>query len=222
MDAGRIDALLPQTQCTRCGFDGCRPYAEALAAGTAAINRCPPGGEAGVARLASLLGVPPLPLDPACGAAQPPTVALVDESRCIGCTLCIQACPVDAIVGASRRMHTVLADACTGCGLCLPPCPVDCISLETVESLRARGHRLEPRPESGWQDRAHQARARFENRRTRLARAGAEREARLARKAADKLASLPAGDPDAERRRALVEAALARARARRAPREATP
>jgi electron transport complex protein RnfB len=125
----RIDALLPQTQCGRCGYPACRPYAEAIARGDAPINRCPPGGAEGVRMLARITGRPVLPLDPACGAEAPPRIALIDEDACIGCTKCIQACPVDAIVGASKRMHTVIADRCTGCELCLPPCPVDCIAM---------------------------------------------------------------------------------------------
>src|SRR5512134_1771645 len=127
--ADAIDRLLPQTQCTRCGYPACRPYAEAVAAGEAAINRCPPGGDAGIRALAALTGRPYAPLDPECGVEAPRRVALIDESRCIGCTLCITACPVDAIAGARRQMHTVIADLCTGCDLCLPPCPVDCIDM---------------------------------------------------------------------------------------------
>jgi len=125
----RIDATLPQTQCTRCGYPACRPYAEAVARGEAAINRCSPGGEEGVRALARITGQPVLPLDPACGTETPPRVAVIDEDVCIGCTKCIQACPVDAIVGASKLMHTVIADWCTGCELCIPPCPVDCIAM---------------------------------------------------------------------------------------------
>ena len=125
----RIDALLPQTQCGQCNYPGCRPYAEAIAAGEAPINQCPPGGEAGIRALADLLGVEPLPLNPENGEEQPPRVAVIDETACIGCTLCIQACPVDAIIGAPKLMHTVIAEACTGCDLCLPPCPVDCIAM---------------------------------------------------------------------------------------------
>jgi H+/Na+-translocating ferredoxin:NAD+ oxidoreductase subunit B len=133
--AQRIDALLPQTQCTKCGYDGCRPYAEAIAAGAADIDQCPPGGEAGVARLAALLGREPKPLNPVHGAYRAPQVAIIDEETCIGCAKCIQACPVDAIVGASKLMHTVIASWCTGCELCLPPCPVDCIELAGVGAL---------------------------------------------------------------------------------------
>lgn len=124
-----INATLPQTQCAQCGYPGCRPYAEAIASGEADINQCPPGGEAGVRALAELLGREAKPLDPSRGETKPALVAVIDEERCIGCTLCIQACPVDAIVGASRQMHTVLTAECTGCELCLPPCPVDCIDL---------------------------------------------------------------------------------------------
>lgn len=131
----RIDALLPQTQCTRCGYPACRPYAEAIAHGEAAINRCPPGGMAGVRALAALTGQPVIPLDPECGEELPPRVALIDEAACIGCTKCIQACPVDAIVGASKQMHTVIADLCTGCELCVPPCPVDCIAMVEVPAM---------------------------------------------------------------------------------------
>ena len=127
--ADQIEALLPQTQCGQCNFPGCRPYAEAVAAGEADINQCPPGGEAGIRALADLLGREPLPLNPENGVEAPRTVAVIDEDSCIGCTLCIQACPVDAIVGATKQMHTVIEDECTGCDLCLPPCPVDCIEM---------------------------------------------------------------------------------------------
>lgn len=211
-----IDALLPQTQCRKCGFDGCRPYAEALAAGTTEINRCPPGGMAGVERLAGLLRRPRMALDATLGATLPPSVALIDESTCIGCTLCIQACPVDAIVGAAKVMHTVLLEACTGCELCLPPCPVDCIRIVPVDALRGRGFELAARDPDAWQEPAIAAGARFAFRRQRLAREHTEREARLARKAEHKLASLRPEDPDGARKRAVIEAALARARARRA------
>jgi electron transport complex protein RnfB len=215
-----IDALLPQTQCTRCGFSGCRPYAEALARGEVAIDRCPPGGQAGVERLADLLGTPVLALDPACGVEAPASAALIDESKCIGCTLCIQACPVDAIVGASRRMHTVLLEECTGCGLCLPPCPVDCIHIEPLTALQASGAVLEDRPETTWRERAGRARQRHAARSDRLARERGEREERLAAKAAHKLQPLSPEDPQAERKRGMIEAAIARARARRQPPEA--
>ena len=125
----RIDGLLPQTQCGQCGYAGCLPYAQAIADGDADIDQCPPGGVAGVAALAALLGRQPKPVNPANGVEKPPLVAVIVEADCIGCTKCIQACPVDAIVGAAKLMHTVVAELCTGCELCLPPCPVDCIDL---------------------------------------------------------------------------------------------
>ncbi|HXF79185.1 MAG TPA: RnfABCDGE type electron transport complex subunit B [Usitatibacter sp.] len=159
----RIDALLPQTQCTRCGFDGCRPYASAIASGEADIDQCPPGGDAGVAKLAGLLGRAAKPLAPAFAPAMPPQVAVIEEADCIGCTKCIQACPVDAIVGAAQRMHTVIASWCTGCELCIPPCPVDCIVLE---------------PAAAFPD-ADLSRMRHDARDARLARDAAERAQRL-------------------------------------------
>jgi electron transport complex protein RnfB len=125
----RIDGLLPQTQCTRCGFTGCRPYAAAIAAGEAAINQCPPGGSETIHALAALLSREFLPLNPHHGSEMPPQVAWIDESRCIGCARCLPPCPVDAIVGAAKLMHTVLAGRCTGCELCVAPCPVDCIEM---------------------------------------------------------------------------------------------
>jgi electron transport complex protein RnfB len=128
----KIDALLPQTQCTQCGYDGCMPYAEAIAAGAAEINRCPPGGDAGVAALAQLLSKPLLPLDASCGQHLPYRIAVIDEETCIGCAKCLKPCPTDAIIGANKFMHTVIASLCTGCELCIPPCPVDCITM--VES----------------------------------------------------------------------------------------
>ena len=131
--ADQIDALLPQTQCGQCGFAGCRPYAEAIAGGGAEINRCPPGGESTMIALAELLGRDPVPLEDEAAAEKPKSVAFIVEEECIGCTLCIQACPVDAIVGAAKQMHTVIADECTGCELCLPPCPVECIHMHPIE-----------------------------------------------------------------------------------------
>ncbi len=125
----RIDQLLPQTQCARCGYPACRPYAEAIARGEAEINQCPPGGQEGIRALADLLGRSPLPLNPEHGVEAPAQVAFIREDECIGCTKCIQACPVDAIVGAPKLMHTVIIDLCTGCDLCIPPCPVDCIDM---------------------------------------------------------------------------------------------
>jgi len=140
----QIDALLPQTQCAQCGYPGCRPYAEAIASGEADINQCPPGGEAGIRALADLLGREPKPLNPENGVEKPRTVAVIDEEVCIGCTLCIQACPVDAIVGASKQMHTVIEEVCTGCDLCLPPCPVDCIDMVIVDSGPDQWRRTRP------------------------------------------------------------------------------
>jgi len=200
--ADRIDALLPQTQCTKCGYDGCRPYAEAMAEGTADINRCPPGGLAGMQALADLTGRAPMPLDPSCG--QVPDVfhvALIEELHCIGCTLCIQACPVDAIVGANKLMHTVISDLCTGCELCVAPCPVDCITM--VPAGR------------GWsQNDADAARARHQSRRERLGRLHNESAGPAARTLANKapVASTPLNEPDKKK---LIADVLAKARARR-------
>ncbi len=137
----QIETLLPQTQCGQCGYPGCRPYAEALAAGSADINRCAPGGAELIADLAQLLGRAPKPLDASCGVTKAPAVALIDEAWCIGCTLCIQACPVDAIAGAANVMHTVIAAECTGCELCIAPCPVDCIQMVAVARPVARAAR---------------------------------------------------------------------------------
>jgi len=159
----RIDALLPQTQCTKCGYAGCLPYAEAIARGEADIDQCPPGGDEGIARLASLLGRAAKPLNPVHGAFRPPQVAVIDEALCIGCVKCIHACPVDAIVGASKMMHTVIAGWCTGCELCIPPCPVDCIALAPVERL----------PDPGLSRERHAGRA------ARLERDAAERASRM-------------------------------------------
>jgi electron transport complex protein RnfB len=158
--ADRIDALLPQTQCTRCGYPTCRAYADAIAGGLADIDRCPPGGADGIVALAHLLGRESKPLNPAYGSEAPPLVAFIDEDACIGCTKCIQACPVDAIVGAAKRMHTIIAAECTGCELCLPPCPVDCIALlSAAPAPLARTQVLA---------RAVQARGRFDARNERL------------------------------------------------------
>lgn len=143
----QLNSLLPQTQCTKCGFDGCKPYAQAMADGRADTNRCPPGGPETIAALSNLLGRDPKPLDPECGEHQPFHVALIDEEHCIGCTLCIQACPVDAILGATQRMHTIITEDCTGCELCVDPCPVDCITMVPAErewtkkdAVRAKEH----------------------------------------------------------------------------------
>jgi electron transport complex protein RnfB len=195
-----IDALLPQTQCTKCGYPSCRRYAEAIAAGEADINQCPPGGEAGIRELAALLGREVKPLNPANGVERSRRVAVIDEARCIGCTLCIQACPVDAIVGAAKLMHTVVTELCSGCDLCVPPCPVDCI-----EMLPATGD------DAVWDSvRADAARKRFERRGARLEREREERARRLAKRALK-----AKGDPGAEKKRAIIQAAIERARARR-------
>ena len=132
--AGRIDALLPQTQCGQCGYPGCRPYAEAIAAGDVAINQCAPGGDLTIRAIADLLGQVPRPLNPEFGEHRGAVVAMIDEAACIGCLRCLEVCPVDAILGAPRHLHTVLSDLCTGCELCISPCPVDCISLEARAS----------------------------------------------------------------------------------------
>lgn len=140
----QIDALLPQTQCGQCSYPGCKPYAEAIANGDK-INKCPPGGESTIQALADLLGVEPEPLDAEHGAAREvPTVALIREDECIGCTKCIQACPIDAILGAAKQMHTVIADECTGCDLCVEPCPVDCIDMVPVETTLQTWHWDQP------------------------------------------------------------------------------
>ena len=160
--AAALDDLLPQTQCGQCGYKGCLPYAEAMAAGAADINRCPPGGDAVIADLAQRLQRTPMPLNTTCGITKPPAVALIDEAWCIGCTLCIQACPVDAIVGAAKVMHTVIADDCTGCELCITPCPVDCIEMVAITRPSAR---------EAQRTRAAQARSLYVAREKRLARA---------------------------------------------------
>lgn len=188
--AEAIDAALPQTQCRRCGYDGCRPYAEAVAAG-AAINRCPPGGDALIATLARITGRAPVPLDKSCGETGALEVARIDETTCIGCTLCIDACPVDAIVGAAKRMHTVLPALCTGCALCVPPCPVDCIAMLPAGRAWSR-------------EDARAAREHYTARNLRLARTAAPSPPRIS------------AEHERQRRQAAVAAALSRARARRA------
>jgi electron transport complex protein RnfB len=178
LDVSRIDALLPQTQCTRCGFPGCRPYATAIVEGRADINQCPPGGPATIQALAELLGRRVVPLNPANGPAAPPQVAWIDESRCIGCARCLAPCPVDAIVGAAKFLHTVLAAQCTGCELCIPPCPVDCIHLEPAAPPAAGQPALN--------------RARFEAHTGRLRQHAAERQRELdAKKAAARGGAAP-------------------------------
>ncbi len=162
--ADRIDALLPQTQCRRCGYDACRPYAEALACGATELNRCPPGGAALIDELSALLGRPTLPLDPACGVEAEPRVAWIDEPACIGCARCLDPCPTDAILGARKRMHTVIAQDCSGCELCVPICPVDCIYMVPAPGLPA-----ELLPRAGVTERALYFRRLYERRVDRLA-----------------------------------------------------
>lgn len=210
--ADQLEDLLPQTQCTKCGYPACRPYAQAIADGEANYNQCPPGGMEGVARLAHLLGKPVIPLNPANGAERPRPVAVIDESLCIGCTLCIQACPVDAIIGAAKQMHTILPDLCTGCDLCVAPCPVDCIAMVDVTGGK-----------TGWaawsQAQADAARARHDFRTLRLRREKEENDARLAVKAAAKLKAVeaesaltPEAKAEQERKKAIIQAAMERAR----------
>ena len=233
----RIDAALPQTQCTRCGYPDCRRYAEAIAGGNAGINQCPPGGQAGIDRLARITGRPSQPLDPQFGTEQARVLARIDEAWCIGCTLCLDACPTDAILGAHKRMHTVIAEHCTGCELCLPVCPVDCIALENASGER-----------TGWQAwseaEAANAQARYQRRLARRSPAE-KREAQaglavnsgtapsegfppgvfgpaapmFAAQAEDQNRSQAPGadmpSSTADRKQALVAAALARARSRK-------
>ena len=206
----RINDALPQTQCTQCGYNGCAPYAHAIAFERAPINQCPPGGATGIAELARITGQPVIALNPANGIEQPLRVAYIVEDECIGCTKCIQACPVDAIVGAAKLMHTVIADRCTGCELCVPPCPVDCIQMPVAAN-------------PDWtRERAHAARKQYQFREQRLKREKTEREQRRHQKLEHKHADFTAEHPpeqfendDIERKRASIEAALARARARR-------
>jgi electron transport complex protein RnfB len=211
--ADQIEDLLPQTQCTKCGYPACRPYAEAIASGEAQINQCPPGGIEGVRRLAALTGRAVIPINPANGLERPRPVAFIDEQLCIGCTLCIQACPVDAILGSAKQMHTILPSLCTGCDLCVAPCPVDCITMTPVTS------------ETGWaawsQEAADAARARHDLRTERLKREREENDARLAAKAVEKMravtaeaANTPEELAEKERKRAIIAAAMERARLR--------
>jgi Na+-translocating ferredoxin:NAD+ oxidoreductase subunit B len=209
----RLHAALPQTQCTRCGYPDCAAYAQAIADGEAPINQCPPGGAEGIARLARITGRPVLPLNPENGVEAPRTLAVIDEDWCIGCTLCLDACPTDAIMGGNKRMHTVIERYCTGCELCVPVCPVDCIALENASGQR-----------TGWaawsEADARQALARYESRKTRKEREEIDHAERMEGKAREKLADLPALTKGAEgaelaRKKAVIEAALARARAKR-------
>lgn len=199
----RIDAALPQTQCTRCGYPDCQSYARAIVRGEAEINQCPPGGAQGVARLAAITGRPELPLSAAHGTEVPRAVAVIDENWCIGCTLCLKACPTDAILGINKRMHTVIAPHCTGCELCLPACPVDCIRMENA-SGQATGWAAWSAPQ------AEQARVRYQARQERLQREDAQ--------ATAPEPAPPAPDNAPDPKRAAIAAALARARAQRADR----
>jgi electron transport complex protein RnfB len=213
--ADRIEDLLPQTQCTKCGYTGCRPYAEAIANGEAGYNQCPPGGAQGVERLAKLLGKPVIPINPVNGVERPRPLAVIDENICIGCTLCMQACPVDAIVGAPKQMHTVVAELCTGCDLCVAPCPVDCIEMVPVTGAA-----------TGWdawtQEQADAARERHDRRLARIAHEREEAEARAAARRAASAAqaaapaapasNTPAEDDAQAKKRAIIQAALERAR----------
>jgi electron transport complex protein RnfB len=218
--AETLNEALPQTQCTRCGYPDCHRYAVAMAAGEADINRCPPGGAEGIARLAALTGRAAKPLDPAHGTEGPRALAVIDEAWCIGCTLCIKACPVDCIVGASKVMHTVIDAQCTGCELCVPVCPVDCIAMVALTA-----------PKTGWDawsaPQAAVARDRYAFHTIRIARDERENDERLAAKAQAKLADLASHsqltDPDAlAAKRAVIEAALQRAAARQQPPPAAP
>lgn len=205
--AARIDAALPQTQCTRCGYPDCAAYAQAIAEGAAPINQCPPGGAEGVARLAAITGHPVVPLSIEHGVEGPRAVAFIDEAWCIGCTLCIKACPTDAIVGSNKMMHTVIEPYCTGCELCVPVCPVDCIQLENVSGT-ATGW-------SAWSaPMAQQARQRYQTHRVRVPLEDPEEAL------ADTTPAIDAGvetKPDAAAaRQAAIAAAMERARQRRA------
>jgi H+/Na+-translocating ferredoxin:NAD+ oxidoreductase subunit B len=211
--AEEINAALPQTQCTRCGYPDCRGYAQAMAVDAAALNQCPPGGAEGIVRLARITGRPALPLNPANGHEGPRQLAVIDEAWCIGCTLCLKACPVDCIVGGPKAMHTVIDALCTGCELCIPVCPVDCISLVAVTGER-----------TGWDAwstaQAAEARDRYAFHRLRIEREEREHDARLAAKAQATLDDLAQASKitDAELlqgKRAVIEAAMQRSRERK-------
>lgn len=211
--ADQIEDLLPQTQCTKCGYPACRPYAQAIASGEAGYNQCPPGGQEGIVRLARLLNQPVVPLNSQNGTERVRAAAQIDEALCIGCTLCIQACPVDAIVGAPKLMHSVITALCTGCDLCLPPCPVDCISMVPVSADKTGWDAWSPQQ-------ADAARTQHDFRTLRLQREKQENEARLLRKAHEKLraiqdeiAASPTASAEQARKQAVIHAALARAQA---------
>ncbi len=210
----RIHAALPQTQCQRCGYPDCAGYAHAIAHEAAPINQCPPGGGEGVARLAALTSQPVVPLNPAFGVEQERTVAFIDEAWCIGCTLCIKACPVDAIIGSNKLMHTVIESACTGCELCIPACPVDCIEIEIATP-----------GQTGWQawsaKDADEALQRYEFRSKLHSKRLGQRDKRHEKALQDKLADLPAHsritDPAIlDKKRSMIEAAMQKARDKKA------
>ncbi len=215
----RLNDALPQTQCTRCGYPDCAAYALAMAQGQAAINQCPPGGQGGVQRLAAITGQAELPLNPGNGTEGPRHVAIIDEDWCIGCTLCIKVCPTDAIVGSNKRMHTVIEAWCTGCELCIPACPVDCIALENATGSKTGWSAWSPQQ-------ASMALHRYGQHKARMEREAIEHDAALAHKAQDKLEHLQEltkvpDQPDAalaelDRKRSVIEAVLAKAKARQA------
>lgn len=197
----QIDAVLPQTQCGQCGYDGCKPYAIAIVEGHADIDQCPPGGDAGVAAIATILNVTPKPLNTAYGYPKPPTVAVIDETQCIGCTFCLRACPVDAIIGAARYMHTVLTELCTGCERCIAPCPMDCISMVPVSK---------PATPEIRQQKADDARERYQRRQLRLTR-DQQKHQKLKQNRPAASTDLPA--QTADKKKAVIQAAMERARA---------
>lgn len=208
----RLHALLPQTQCTKCGYPDCASYAQAIAKQEAPHNQCPPGGAEGIKRLSQVLNAKPLPLNPIHGQERPRSIAVIRSKECIGCTLCIQACPVDAIVGSAKKMHVILADWCTGCDLCIPPCPVDCIDMVNVTG-----------EETGWdawsKEQAEISLMRYEKHRVRLIRQADDIMKRNALKAEKKLQELQIDASksqsevsEIERKKEIIAAALARAR----------
>lgn len=211
--ATEILAALPQTQCTRCGYPDCAAYALAIAQDQAPINQCPPGGAEGIQRLAVITGQPPVALNPANGLEGPRVIAIIDENWCIGCTLCIDACPTDAIIGSNKMMHTVIEPHCTGCELCLPVCPVDCISLENVTGAL-----------TGWRawslNQANQAKKRYDHKRGRLAVSDREKVERTEPNSLTKPNGISTPSSfvnliEQDKKSAVVKAALERARARK-------
>ena len=216
--AARLLDVLPQTQCTRCGYPDCAAYAQAIAQQEAPINQCPPGGAQGIGRLAAITGQAVAPLNPQFGVEGPRSVVFIDEEWCIGCTLCIEACPTDAIYGTNKRMHGVIEEFCTGCELCIPVCPVDCILVEPV-------HSAEPglAPLTGWdawsQDLAHTARSRYATAQSRRAQSAQSKRTAKTEEAADKLSDLSkhsrvTDTVELARKKTMIEAAMARARQR--------